>query len=146
MPLGAIVRRPVLLLLPLALPLVLVGCRQSEYESTVTGTVTLDGQPLDHGTVVFKPVGGMSNPATGAIDSKGQYFLETTKEEGLSPGEYNVSVSSYEIDPDRPIGERQMDAKLLTPLKYASPQTSGLSYTVEPGANSIDLELSSEVE
>jgi hypothetical protein len=35
-------------------------------------------------------------------------------------------------------------AKLVTPQKYADTETSGLQYTVAPGDNTIDIELSSK--
>jgi hypothetical protein len=113
-------------------------------ESEVSGKVTLDGQPVGPGAVVFAPVDGQSNPADGAIQLDGSYFLKTSREVGLKPGDYKASVSVFDQPEVRP-GERSMTpAKLVTPQKYADTETSGLQYTVEPGENTIDIELSTE--
>ena len=129
----------------LATSLVVIGgCSGSSMEAEVSGTVTLDGQAVGPGAVVFAPAEGQSNPADGAIQLDGSYFLKTSREVGLKPGDYKVSVSVFDQPEVRP-GERSMTpAKLVTPQKYADTETSGLQYTVEPGENTIDIELSSK--
>lgn len=120
----------------------LAGCGGAE--STVTGTVTLDGQPVGPGVIVFASAGGASNPSDGAIQVDGSYFLRTGREEGLKPGNYNVGVTVLDQPAVKP-GERSMEvAKYITPQKYAEPSTSGLQFTVEAGSNTIDVKLSSE--
>jgi hypothetical protein len=127
----------------LASLLATVGCGGAGMESEVSGTVRLDGQPVGPGAVVFAPLDGQSNPADGAIQMDGSYFLKTSREVGLKPGDYKVSVSVFDQPEVKP-GERSMTpAKLVTPQKYADTETSGLQYTVEPGENTIDIELSS---
>jgi hypothetical protein len=128
----------------LASLLAAAGCGGSGMESEVSGTVTLDGQPVGPGAVVFAPLDGQSNPADGAIQMDGSYFLKTSREVGLKPGDYKVSVSVFDQPEVKP-GERSMTpAKLVTPPNYADTETSGLQYTVEPGKNTIDIELSSK--
>lgn len=112
-------------------------------EAEVSGRVTLDGKPVGPGTIVFSPVGGTTNPADGAIQVDGTYFLKTSREVGLPAGKYDVGITVLD-QPDVKPGERSMEAaKYITPQKYADPSTSGLQYEVEPGSNSIDVELSS---
>ena len=43
----------------------------------VSGVVTLDGQPLEMGSVTFVPQDGSRRPATGRIQSDGSYRLGT---------------------------------------------------------------------
>jgi hypothetical protein len=106
--------------------------------------VTLDGQPVGPGAVVFAPLDGTSNPADGAVQLDGSYFLRTSRAIGLKAGTYKASVAVFDQPEVKP-GERSMvPAKLVTPQKYADTETSGLQYTVEPGDNSIDIELSSK--
>ncbi len=120
------------------------GCSDSGMESEVSGKVTLDGQPVGPGAVVFAPVDGQSNPADGAIQMNGSYFLKTSREVGLKPGDYKVSVSVFD-QPEVQPGERSTTpAKLVTPQKYADTETSGLQYTVEPGENTINIEMTSD--
>jgi hypothetical protein len=122
----------------------LCGCSQNGKESEVSGKVTLDGNGVGPGVVVFVPIGRQGNPATGAIQLGGDYFLTTSRDLGLSAGKYKVSVSVFDQPPVKP-GERSMvEAKLVTPEKYVSAETSGLEYDVKPGSNTIYIELKSE--
>jgi hypothetical protein len=126
----------------LAASLVLCGCGGA-YDSTVNGIVKLDGSALTQGQVSFAPQA--AGPAAyGIIESNGAYSLKTGREEGLPPGEYTVTVASNEIKQGRSQeGGPLPPVKSITPDWYRDPATSGLSYTVEPGDNEIDLELKS---
>jgi hypothetical protein len=122
------------------------GCSQSVMESRVAGKVTLDGKGVGPGVMVFVPESGHGgNPSTGAIQPDGSYFLKTNRDTGLAPGKYNVSVSVFDQPADVKPGERSMkEAKLVTPEKYVSAETSGLEYDVAPGNNTINIELKSK--
>lgn len=132
-------------LLPCALLfLATVGCG-GPYNANVDGVVTLDGQPVPRGTVSFIPAGDGST-AYGRIDSSGNYELRTGREEGLPAGEYMVTVVANELPPESQTadGGPPPPGKPITPAWYRSQGTSGLQYTVEPGGNDINLELSSD--
>jgi hypothetical protein len=122
-----------------------IGCNTSPYESTVSGTVSLDGAPIGPGIVQFVPVGRSHNPATGTIQVDGDYELRTSKQTGLQAGQYQVTVAVYD-QPDVAPGERAApgSAPLRTPEKYFSLETTDLNFTVEPGSNTIDIALSSK--
>jgi hypothetical protein len=120
------------------------GCSGSDFESQVSGTVTLDGEPIGPGFLVFVPESGGTNPANGAIQPDGSYELKTANAAGLHPGEYKVSVTILD-QPDVPPGERSYEvAKSRIPTKYNEINSSGLEFDVEPGSNSIDIVLSSK--
>jgi hypothetical protein len=120
------------------------GCSSSEFEADVSGRVTLDGEAVGPGTIVFVPADSSSNPPTGTVQVDGSYFLKSNRIRGLQPGHYKVSVSIIHQDPVPP-GERgTVPAKLISPLKYSDPATSGLEYDVAPGNNAIDIELTSK--
>lgn len=128
----------------LVLGLASVGCSQAP--ATVSGDVTLDGQPLASGTVVFQPTGGGAT-AYGTIND-GEYTVMTGADEGLAPGAYAVLVSSTAAatqETERTAGGvvQEKAPELLTPAKYADPAATPLRAQVEPGANRIDLELTS---
>jgi hypothetical protein len=120
------------------------GCSNSGMESRVAGTIKLDGQAVGPGVAMFMPPDGKSNPAQGAIQPNGSYFLKTNREEGLHAGAYKVSVMVLDQPPVNPGERSNVPAKLVTPKKYSDPATSGLEYTVKPGKNTIDIELSSK--
>src|SRR4051812_33014495 len=80
----------------LLISLVTSGCGGST--AKVSGTVTLDGAPVEgspdlYGTVSFFREGGGGAPAVGIIGSGGRYDLSTGTREGLEPGKYMVGIS-----------------------------------------------------
>jgi hypothetical protein len=122
----------------------LTGCSGGHFESSVSGTVTLDGKAIGPGFLVFAPIAGDTNPANGAIQTDGSYELKTANTAGLRPGTYKVSVTVLD-QPDVPPGERSyVVAKSRIPEKYNDPNSSGLEFDVESGSNTIDIPLSSQ--
>jgi len=72
---------------------------------TVTGKVTLDGQPLSDATVIFVPVEGANKTTTpgGRTDESGVFYLMTREpNDGAMPGEYNVTITKKEL-PAKPL-------------------------------------------
>jgi hypothetical protein len=120
---------------------VFVGCRGSSLESEVSGTVTLDGNKIGPGTIVFAPTAPGSKPATGSIESDGSFRLKTSREAGLATGAYRVAVSIRKMPENVKRGERPPLGKLLIPEKYEDETKSGLQYEVSPGRNTINIEL-----
>jgi hypothetical protein len=131
-------------LLATALLLATLGGCGNKLEAEVSGVVTLNGQPIGPGTVNFAPMSGGSNPAVGTIMPDGSYSLKTSRTVGLAAGTYRVAVSVFENQASTAPGQRSnAPPKLRTPEKYNSVETSGLQFEVEPGDNTIDIELTS---
>lgn len=121
--------------------LLMVGCG-GPYDSTVTGMVTLAGNPLPRGTVSFIPQ-SQGAAAYGTIASDGRYVVRTGREEGVASGQYTVTVVASEPSAQargKDGGPPPM-GKSITPQWYGDAATSGLNYTVEPGDNEINIEL-----
>ena len=122
------------------------GCGSGQ--PTVTGLVSLDGEPVAaanskiSGTVVFQPTGGGAK-GVGTIDQQGRYSLYTGGQEGVAPGEYVVTVTVAEVvyseDKNMPPYPRP-----IAPSRYGKASTSGFKYEVVPGSNTFDLPLESE--
>jgi hypothetical protein len=117
----------------------LTGCG-GPYDAAVSGTVKFNGAPVTRGTVSFKPQSTGAD-AFGQINFDGTYLLRTGREEGLNSGSYSVSVAANETPPPNPKGGPPPMGKAITPEWYRDPTTSGLTFTVAPGDNTIDLEL-----
>jgi hypothetical protein len=124
--------------------LFLSGCGGA-FDSMVAGTVTLDGKIVPRGLVAFHPVA--AGPAAYAqIDESGKYNVRTGRDAGLPPGEYQVTVTASEP----PAVEKTANGfppppgKAITPARYGMKETSALKFSVEPGKNEINLELSSQ--
>ncbi len=128
----------------------------------VTGTVTLDGQPLDDAMVSFLPQTAQGVAAAATTDAKGRYSLQTAgvRKQGAAPGEYKVIIMKTEVKQLRTEEEALSqvksqgpmamppptnEARQVLPEKYRNPAQSGFAATVsESGDNSFDFELKSK--
>jgi hypothetical protein len=134
-----------------------VGCSEDDGIGAryhVGGLVKYKGEPVTRGTVTFVPDDkGAGRTATGDIQSNGSYTLTTaTASDGALPGKYRVSISAVEIDGSVTEGKvggmyrvdilAKAPRKVLVPLKYGDPYTSGLTAEVKPESNTRDFDLS----
>lgn len=123
-----------------ATPLVLaalfspLGCSSHPAVAPVSGKVTLDGEPLRFGSVMFQAVSG-GQPATGTIQQDGTFSLSTfSSDDGAIVGQHRVRVVCYSSqDPSRPEASGPAGdslGQLLIPEKYTSLGASGLTADV----------------
>lgn len=91
---------------------VAVGCNTAPDLPTVpvTGTITMNGEPVAGAQVVFlqKPGTMEGKPASGVTDDEGKFTLKTylnpkQSPEGALPGEYDVTVTRI-VGPPAPTG------------------------------------------
>ncbi len=126
---------------------VFVGCGNSDV-GLVTGTVKLDGQPLEGAVITFYPVVEGSGKANrggasyGQTDAEGKYELVYNRsEKGAEIGPHKVVITTLE--------EGGGDYGPGTPEKLPKRYNVETELTAEvtPGRNTIDfLELTSEGE
>src|SRR5262245_19879075 len=123
--------------------LVAPGC-SGHNAASVSGSVTLDGQPLTTGMVSFYPDGGNGAPANGQIDSSGNYSLSTGTDVGLAPGKY-IAIVVATKDPPQLYDKTgaEIPPIPITPAKYGSTNSSDLRIEVKAGKNSVPLALQS---
>jgi len=127
---------------------VLGGCSgQTGVYSTISGTVTHNGAPVDnakvnlHSTVEVN--GKKLGPFSAMTDSSGKYLLAMNgKEPGIPPGMYKVTITKLDVkNPNLPpdFDQGQMEAsglaRNLLPKDYENITTTKLSVTLEPGKN-----------
>jgi hypothetical protein len=130
---------------------VLTGCGGAVDKlprQAVSGSVMLDGKPLERGTISFQPVSELPTAAAVAING-GQYSMP--RAEGLVPGAYRVLISSTpaavsQVDPKTsrppPPGQPSAPPKESLPERYNASST--LTAEVKEGAkNSFDFPLES---
>lgn len=141
-------RKAMLLTVSLALTFTL-GCGGGAGDmpqvGTVTGTVTLDGQPVSEANIVFNPVSG-GRSATAVSDSSGKYTLQYLGGvPGAVVGQNEVLVSTGAAQVGDEGGEEYAPAKKETiPAKYHNDgNESELKVEVKAGDNTIDLKLTS---
>jgi hypothetical protein len=116
----------------------------------VTGTVTLNGAPIDGASVLFSPDIGSSDgrlASQATTDTAGRFKLSThigggKFKPGIVPGKYVVSVTKL----DTAAAKNTFTApKNLLPPKYADAKTSLLSADVVAGqANDFQFALKGE--
>jgi len=117
------------------------GCGRTNTGITgiVAGRVTVAGQPLTQGAVVFQEAtSGVAINA--ALQSDGAYRVKTFQGDGLAPGDYKVTIkpqTSFTGHPPVvvPANQEKKPAHSPIPTKYQSEATSGLRVTVKEGDN-----------
>ncbi|MBN1396339.1 MAG: carboxypeptidase regulatory-like domain-containing protein [Pirellulales bacterium] len=71
-----------------------VGCNSSG-GLPVRGTVTLDGAPLENGSISYRPVDPSKTKGSGATIRDGRYEIPASH--GLPPGKYLVTISAHRL-------------------------------------------------
>lgn len=120
----------------LSICVVLAGCgSRSQLEiGRVSGTVTLDGQPLPNAKVKFSPT-AQGRGSYASTDASGRYNLYYTYDQhGALIGEHTVTINSEKSNDESPKDP-------LLPGAYNA-QTK-LKAHVKEGSNTIDFPLSS---
>lgn len=114
------------------------GCGKN---ATVSGTVTINGEPAKNGGAVsFHPENGPT--AIGQIDSHGRYTLAVGTDQRLPPGNYKVTVIGYgEPLPWVNKNDAPPAPPVVTNLKYRNLETTPLTRTVVAGDNKFDFEV-----
>jgi hypothetical protein len=143
------------------------GCGDRRSPVPVSGTVTVDGQPVEGATVTFHPLDDdrEGRPATGLTDKTGTFRLTTGTEDGARPGAYKVVVIKNVLAgpqrkipdfPDTPEGRSQRDRfvwkqfgddqvpyRNVLPDRYGDLKTTPLTCTI-PGDGPVHFPLTSK--
>ena len=125
------------------LALFLAGCGDGRPSLVqATGTITLDGNPIEGAVIALQPVGegedANRRPSAGVTGPDGKFTLTTyEKDDGVPPGKYKVTVQKRELIGKLPANynDERPDAvplkyKLAIPRKYMMVETSGLEVEV----------------
>lgn len=123
------------------------GVKDAPKSVPIRGKVTLKGEPITSGEVVYTPVKtGEGRMARGGIGPDGTFQMRTSPSvPGVVPGEYGISLvvpdetasastagpsgAPVERPPPRHLQPQQQ--KATVPAKYLSPESSGLKETVD---------------
>ncbi|MDR2168690.1 MAG: carboxypeptidase-like regulatory domain-containing protein [Planctomycetaceae bacterium] len=139
--------------------LLIVGCgKRSPYDTVlVSGTVLVDGVPMEGVSVIFSPVNPDEGHAAGSMtNAKGKYNLTTAGLDiggGAVAGTYNVTFRKIEIEGNHLSMEEQeekypkgLPVIYHVPKKYENQNTSGIEpVTVEKNKKNVfDFNLSTK--
>lgn len=125
---------------------VAAGCEAPAASATplapVSGTVTLNGQPLADATVAF---GGVSRGVTGA---DGRYELSTGENKGSPVGKQRVYIEKWVL-PDGSLYKGEVspfeaNARQLLPPRYSDEGVSELTADVPADGGTFDFSLKSQ--
>ena len=146
----------------LGLVVLLAGCEADGYSGptgTVSGTVTLNGEPVPQGcTVVF--IADAGHTASGEVGAGGEYSLSMTGKSGQTNA---IPAAKYQVCVTPPAGEETSEdyeammeqsasgegqasqegpaQEEVIPAAFRSTGTSNLAYEVQEGQNTIDIQL-----
>ncbi|MDR2115160.1 MAG: hypothetical protein LBP87_02140 [Planctomycetaceae bacterium] len=147
---------------------ILPGCRNNNPYGTipVSGTVKLDGKPIEGVKITFLPITAGKMDAFGMTTQNGSFVLSTGGAKfggGAQPGEYNVIFSKTDIEDkykiDTGLSPEEYNKKYsvsappfiapkihLIPEKYNNPLTSGIApVKIEKGKKNVfDFDLSTK--
>lgn len=109
----------------------------------ISGTVTLDGVPLDKGAIRFEPQDAQAGTPSGAMIDKGRY--ELPRDQGLAPGVYRVILTAAEASTENRTADEIMNNPGPPPKELIPPSYNRQSkITVEvkaQGPNQFDFPI-----
>lgn len=134
-----------LALLSLSLLPLILGCSEPNPlgRRPIRGQITLNGKPVDYGSIQFAPEDPDHGVSSGAMIENGSYHTKVT--DGLPPGSYKVMISS----PDRgkvekiegPPGDERSFAVERIPKKYNLQSTLKIEVPKGRGAHTAHFAL-----
>jgi len=111
---------------------------------SVSGTVTLDGQALESGQILFVPVDTSKGQSAGATIQNGKFDVQGAAPP--LPGSYRVEITSKKktgrqipAGSPSPPGTMIDETKEAVPAKYNTNST--LRQELKPGANTLNFPL-----
>ena len=111
----------------------------------VSGTVLFNGKPLPNAGVIFTPDEDNIRVGVGSTDKDGKYKLTSFQiNDGAKIGKYAITIRAEEGGDSKLKPADALDfvrGKIITPLKYSRPETSGLTAEVARKNNVIDFQL-----
>jgi hypothetical protein len=140
----------------LALAPFLAGCGGGPRPVKVSGTVTLNGQPVEGAMVQFVPVKDDGRPATGITNADGGFSLTTVENlDGAMPGTYKVVITyrpPVETGPAQSTEQgmraamkvqaqqKKVKPKYVIPPAYSDPARTPVAQTV-PAAGPVKIDI-----
>ncbi|MEX0793841.1 MAG: hypothetical protein WD045_11945 [Pirellulaceae bacterium] len=110
----------------------------------VSGKVTLDGTPVEEGSITFLPSEGTSGPSAGAPITNGNYAI--ARQKGPVEGKYRVEIratrkTGKSVPAGSPFPEGTMidETEEAVPAKYNT--KSELVREIVAGENELDFDL-----
>jgi hypothetical protein len=121
-----------------------LGCADSgPLTAEVSGTVRLDGRPIEEGSIQFIPVEGSKGPSAGGVIQDGKYHIPRKK--GVTVGTNRVELRAFKNagtkiqDPTAPPGVRTEARVQAFPPEFNDRST--VVKEIQAGSNAIDFDV-----
>ncbi len=126
----------------LLIPCLTAGCGRSADRppATISGIVSLDGEPLKSGSIQLTSM-KTGEAAYTNLDEAGKYRLEFP--EADVGAEYQVTIGQPVTDSPDALAAPVSTAKNNVPAKFANRATSGLTAQLQAGENTQNFDLKS---
>lgn len=130
--------------------------------NSVSGVVTLDGEPVADASITLYPTAEGARSAGCLSDEKGEFKFQTLQaNDGVADGEYKVVVTKkvelnpYTEEEYKKLNESGASHKKLfpgrpepsfedaLPKKYGNVETTDLTLTINGGAKGVKIEMTS---
>jgi len=116
---------------------VAVGCDGRPSRVPVSGKVTVEGKPLEVGSITFYATAG-GRPGGASLAEGGSYSITMYEtNDGLPPGKYSVAVAAAEWISDKA-------CRWHAPQHYQDAKTSGLTVEIKNEESTFDFDLTWE--
>ena len=122
----------------------LVGCSGSGPQlAEVSGTVQLDGQLIEEGSIQFIPVEGTTGPGAGGVIRNGNYLI--AREKGVTVGMNRVELRAFGktdrkvVDPTGRPGAMTEERVQVFPPAYNDKST--VVKEIQAGSNTVNFEV-----
>ncbi|MDB5339877.1 MAG: hypothetical protein JWN70_5496 [Planctomycetaceae bacterium] len=125
----------------------IAGCQTGVSQFGTSGEITLDGAPVEQGSITFFPdAANTSGSTAGAVIHQGKYTVPADK--GLTPGLYQVKITwsrktgkKVEASSPHPPGTMIDEESEAIPAKYNTAST--LTADILAHDNTLDFDLKS---
>jgi hypothetical protein len=117
----------------------LVGCGGTDGLSrcSVSGKVTLDGAPVEEGSITFVPTEGTSGPMAFGEIADGEYAI-SADERGPVVGKHKVQIEAYRDSGTKDSGGAPLKDQVV-PAKYNTQTTLVVEIAEGSGTHNFDL-------
>jgi hypothetical protein len=120
----------------------LLGCGETK-RMPIEGTVSLDGQPLEKGSITFRPLPGTTGPTAGAAIVNGKFVIMSSG--GPFAGKFVVEISDVRATGRKVEGPRGLVDEHLEFLPARYNTRSELQAEVkDTGRNNLEFALKSK--
>lgn len=115
--------------------------------ASITGSVSLDGTPVESGYITFVPVDGTPGSGARAQIAKGVYTIDSSM--AAAPGTYRVEIAARRKTGKKiPVGSPAPPGTMADEEVEAVPErynkSSTLREVLKPGANTVDFPLATK--